>query len=98
MQMQHKRTLMSTQIRTKKYNVMEFITITVGSQCITSKQAIKYLGMVIDNRLTFREHLTYIDGKCAATSYALVQRMPNLEGPKQQRRWLLMKVVTSIAI
>ena len=54
---------------------MEFITIMVGDQRITSNQAIKYLGEVIDNRLTFRVHLTYIGGKCEATSFALVQTM-----------------------
>ena len=32
---------------------MEFITITVGDKRITSRQAIKYLDVVIDNRLTF---------------------------------------------
>ena len=73
---------------------MEFITITVGDQRIASK----YLGVVIDNRLTLREHLTYIGGKCVATLYALARIMPNLGCPKQERRLLLMKVVTSIAI
>ena len=79
---------------------MEFITITVGDQRITVPwvEAIKYLGMVIDNRLTFREHLTYIGVKCAATSCALARIMSNLGGPKKERRWLLVKVVTSIAI
>ena len=59
-------------------------------QRITAKQAIKYLGVVISNRFTFREHLTYIGGKCATTSCALAQIMRNLGGPKQDRRRLLM--------
>ena len=42
---------------------MEYITITVGEQKITSKQSIKYLGVMIDNRLTFKE---YLSRKCAA--------------------------------
>ena len=53
-------------------------TTTVDDQRITSKQAIKYLEVVIDKRLTFREHLTYIGGQCAAISCALVRIMPNL--------------------
>ena len=77
---------------------MEFITITVGDQHITTKLAFKYIGVVIDNGLTFRQHLTYIGGKCAATSYGLARIMPNQGGPKQERSWLLMKVVTSFAI
>ena len=45
---------------------MEFVTITVGDQRITSKQAIKYLGVMIDNRLTFRanvrQHRVHLSG------------------------------------
>ena len=77
---------------------MEFITITVGDPCIASKQVIKYLAVVIDNRLTFREHLTYMGGNCTLTSCVLARVMPNLGGPKQERRWLLIMVVTLIAI
>ena len=65
---------------------------------MSSKQTTKYLGVVIDYRLTFREHLTYIGGKCAATSCSLARIMSNIGGPKQERRLLLMKVVTSVAL
>ena len=39
---------------------MEFITIMVGEELITLKQVMKYLEVVIDKRLTFRElnHVT----------------------------------------
>lgn len=77
---------------------MEYITITVGEQRITSKQSIKYLGVMIDNRLTFKEHLTYISRKCAAATGALARIMPNLGGPRQEKRQLLMRVVRSIAL
>lgn len=36
---------------------------------------------MIDNRLTFREHLTYVSGKCARTTSALALLLPNLGGP-----------------
>ena len=59
-------------------NKMEYITITVDEQRITSKQSIKYLGVMIDNRLTFKEHLTYITIKYAATTWeARVRRRGN---------------------
>ena len=77
---------------------MEYITITVGEQRITSKQSIKYLGFMIDNGLTFKEHLTYISMKCAATTGALERIMPNLGGLGQEKRQLLMRVVRSIAL
>ncbi|KAH8255104.1 hypothetical protein KR026_006793, partial [Drosophila bipectinata] len=31
---------------------VEYITIQVGNCCITSKKAIKYLGVMLDNRLS----------------------------------------------
>ena len=40
---------------------------------------------MIDNRLTFSEHLTYVGGKCSMTAYALVRIMPNLGGPKREK-------------
>ena len=58
--------------------MMKFITITVGDQRIISKWEIKYLRVMIDIRLTVREHLMYIDGKCAATSCALVRIIANV--------------------
>ena len=43
---------------------IEYITLSVGEERITSKQSIKYLGVMIDNRLTFKEQLAYIGKKC----------------------------------
>ena len=65
---------------------MKYITIAVRDQYITSKQAIKYMGVMIDKRLTFRENLTYIGGKCAATLFAFARIMPNLGGPYKKGR------------
>ena len=41
----------------------ETITLTVGGHEIVSKPAIKYLGIMIDARLTFKEHLEYVSNK-----------------------------------
>ena len=77
---------------------MEFITTTIGNQRITSKQVIKYVGVVTDNRLMFRKHLTYIGGKSEAISCTLARIISNLRGPKQKRKRYLLKIVTSIEI
>ena len=53
---------------------------------------------MIDNRLTFKDHLTYIIRKCAGTTRALACIMPNLGGPSQEKKQLLMSVVISIAL
>ena len=78
--------------------IMEYITITVGEQRITSKQSIKYLGVMIDSKLTFKEHLTYTIRKCAATTGALAGVMPSLGASSQGKRQLLVRVVRSIAL
>ena len=68
---------------------IEFITITVGEK----KQSIKYLKVMIDNSLTFKEHLAYISRKCAAAKASLARIIPNLGGPRQEKRQLLMIAV-----
>jgi len=50
---------------------VEVAQLTVGSTTIFSKRAIKYLGDMIDTRLTFREHLEYIHKKFADLNRAL---------------------------
>ena len=42
--------------------------MTLGGTRIESKRAIKYLGMIIDVRLNFKEHVKYIGEKASVTS------------------------------
>ncbi|KAH8265682.1 hypothetical protein KR026_001189, partial [Drosophila bipectinata] len=67
----------------------------VGGIAITSQRAIKYLGVMIDARLSFREHLDYIQGKAAATTRGLARILLNTRGPKQNRRRLLVSVASA---
>lgn len=43
-------------------------------------------------------HLTYVSDICASTTDALARFMPNLSGPRQMRRLLLMGVVRAIVL
>ncbi|KAH8233849.1 hypothetical protein KR026_004113, partial [Drosophila bipectinata] len=70
-------------------------TIRVGGMAITSQRAIKYLGVMINARLSFREHLEYIQGKATATTRGLARILLNTRGPKQNRRRLLMSVASA---
>nr|XP_041633334.1 uncharacterized protein LOC121503182 [Drosophila kikkawai] len=54
-----------------------------------------YLGVFLDTRLCYREHLEYIHGKASETSRALSRILLNTRGPKQCKRKLLTSVVTS---
>ena len=78
--------------------VTETITIKVGKEEITSKPHLKYLGVIIDARLTFKEHLTYSSKKAAGVSRLLSRLMPNIGGPRQSRRLLLSSVTSSILL
>ena len=59
---------------------------------ITTKKYLKYLGVMIDNRLAFKHHLEYIRNKSSKTCASLSGIMPNTRGPKYLRRKVIMEV------
>lgn len=77
---------------------VETISLQVGQKTITSKPAIKYLGVMVDNRLQFREHVDYTSEKASRVQAALSRILPNIGGPKYSRRLLLSRVVSSILL
>ncbi|XP_060665478.1 uncharacterized protein LOC132797741 [Drosophila nasuta] len=77
---------------------VETAVVKVGAAHITSKRTLKYLGVTIDSRLSFREHLQEVGRKAAVTNRALSRLMPNTRGPKQCRRALISSVTRSIAL
>ena len=74
----------------------ETITLQVGEHEIESKPSIRYLGVMIDARLNFKDQVEHASSKAAAVGGALSRLMPNVGGPKPRRRALLASVVTSI--
>ena len=72
------------------------IEITVGDQKIASQRCIKYLGVMIDDRLSFNSHVEYVEQKAAKVINALTRIMPNRMGPRSSKRRLLASVATSI--
>ena len=69
---------------------METIIIRVGN--------IRYLGVVLDARLNYKEHITNVSRKASAVQGALSRIMPNIRGPRQTRRRLLATVVSSVLL
>ncbi|XP_065161188.1 uncharacterized protein [Atheta coriaria] len=57
-----------------------------------------YLGVTLDRSLTFRDHLKARAKKAGAVEKALARLMPNVSGPKQAKRRLLMHAVTSVML
>lgn len=74
---------------------MEYMTIQVGNTTINSKEAVKYLGVMLDNRLNFKYHVKHATEKASKIQSTLARMLPNIGGPKYQKRILLSRVVSS---
>lgn len=70
----------------------------IGGHDIMSQEAIKYLGVMIDSRLSFKHHLTVAGAKAEKVNGALSRILPNIGGPQGARRRLLSTVVDSITL
>lgn len=78
--------------------VRETITLRVGGCEICSQPSLRYLGVQLDARLRFDDHLRIVSAKAGAVCNALARIMPNIGGPRQARRKLLSTVVTSVML
>lgn len=72
--------------------------ILVNGVQVIPAPTMKYLGVVFDCRLTFRQHFVYAGSRADKVASSLGRLMPNLGGPKECRRRLLMSVVNSILV
>ncbi|KAG7196556.1 hypothetical protein KM043_016491 [Ampulex compressa] len=85
--------LLLCRTRTRKY-----ATFTVEGREIRSVDTLKYLGITLDARLSFKQHLENAGSKTANVARALAVIMPNMGGPKQPWRSLLTSVVCSVIL
>ncbi|CAK9834557.1 Putative 115 kDa protein in type-1 retrotransposable element R1DM [Anthophora retusa] len=70
--------------------------ILIKGRLIEAKKSMKYLGLVIDDRMNFKEHIKKAWGKTAEAINNLGPILKNLEGPKQLKRRLLASVGQAI--
>ena len=69
--------------------------IALGEHEIDWKKSIKYLGVQLDRRLSFGEHLHIATAKAFQCGSALTRLMPNFGGPREAKRRLVTSVVNS---
>lgn len=70
--------------------------IVVDGRQITPGKALKYLGVIIDDKMIFGEHVKAITAKAERAISSLVKLMPNVGGPKGDKRALYCNVADSI--
>lgn len=85
--------LLSTRKRT--YNTLQ---VTVRGHTVTSASSGKYQGVQLDQKANFKAHTAAVTERADKANRALRAIMPNLRGPKQHVRKLLMAVLQSILL
>lgn len=74
------------------------VDLTINGIRVVTKSEMKYLGVIIDNKWTFRPHFDYVKNKVARVTRALCRLMPNLKGPTENKRLLFYNTVASVIL
>lgn len=61
-------------------------------------RSLKYLDVVLDDRLSFKEHFAYTETKANLMMRALWRIMPNMRGPDEAKRSLYAHAVQSVLL
>ncbi|CAI6360351.1 unnamed protein product [Macrosiphum euphorbiae] len=72
--------------------------IKIDGKTIPITKKMTYLGIIIDSSLFFKEHLKAASAKAEMIATQLSRIMPNVGGPREDRRRLLSSVVHSVLL
>ena len=73
----------------------QYRKIALGEHEIEWKKRIKYLGVQLDRRLSFGEHLQIATAKAIQCGVALTRLMPSIGGPREAKKRLVASVINS---
>nr|XP_023019429.1 uncharacterized protein LOC111508224 [Leptinotarsa decemlineata] len=76
----------------------EDIKFQIQDTTITPRKYVKYLGVWLDDKYLWNEHVRRTCAKADRQTAALTKLLPNIRGPKTQKRRLLYGVVQSILL
>ncbi|XP_025155964.1 uncharacterized protein LOC112588883 [Harpegnathos saltator] len=74
------------------------VFVRVGDDYVEVRDSMKYLGVILDSRMSFRLHFEYVRTKVATIARALGRLMPNMRGPGEARRRLYATVMMSVVL
>lgn len=72
--------------------------IKIDKTYICMKGHMRYLGVILDSRMTFLPHFRGVRDKVAAVTRSLFRLMPNLRGPSEGKRRLYAAVIGSVVL
>jgi retron-type reverse transcriptase len=72
--------------------------VELMGQRIPYQTSLKYLGVVLDHRLSFKQHVEYATQRAHKVASEVGRLMPNIGGPKSARRRLYLEVAQSVLL
>lgn len=82
----------------REYKWLHEKGIVIENCDIRFSDNIKYLGVILDNKLRYESHLFVVSEKAKRVERALSQLMHNVKGPKECRRRLYAHVIFSVVL
>lgn len=73
----------------------ETAVIKIDNHILLSSRSVKYLGIMLDDKLNFKTHIDYVADKASKKIAALSRMLPNIGGPRSSKRLLLARVISS---
>lgn len=81
-----------------KHGKVQPLSFSLGGETISISQEVTYLGVVLDQRLIFNRHLQAVKLKAQKAVRALGAVMPNIKGPRSDRRRVTCLAAQSIVL